>query len=104
MEKNASQKKEVHLEDIKESLSPLTKFFRNHFSIIFTVLALCAILYAAFSVNEVLQSPLSTSSTTATDKEYSTRFNEDTIKKINALGSSSNSMALPAGRINPFSE
>ena len=102
-DKEKSPKKKTSSNSVKELLAPVAHFFHQHLGMLFTLFALGALLYAAFATNHVLQE--SSASSTDTSSEYSTRFNEKTVTKINNLGNAQQApITLPGVRINPFSE
>ena len=103
--KKAKNSSSLDLASIKHAFKPLSNLFRAHFSFIFTGAALLALVYAVLSVQLILQQT-PTSDAATTSNEYSTKFDDATIKKVNDLGDHQDSggIVLPQGRINPFSE
>lgn len=87
-------------------MTMLKKILSKHL-IIVILLSLFALLYAVYSVNQLLSTP--------DDEAYraerqadtvKTRFDQDTIDKLDQLRARQEqaSLKLPSGRINPFVE
>lgn len=98
---------EVSLKSITDSLKQAGVVLRDRISIIFVVVVLAALIYSIYSVNLILSTPSDSEYRAKKEAEsFSTRFDEATIKKIDALKGrqEAGNIDLPGGRINPFAE
>lgn len=98
---------DITMASFTASLEKLQSSLKKHAGIIFVVVVLAVLVYSISSVNLVLSNPSDTDYRDKREAEMtSTRFDEATIKKIEALGDRQNPPApvLPGGRINPFIE
>lgn len=92
---------------LKSQLSSLSQLIARHHVIIFLVISLGSLTYAVYTVNQTLSMPTDSNyQTEQLSKSISTRFDENTIDKVNQLRSRQEAAAvrLPGGRINPFNE
>lgn len=84
----------------------LKKILQRHLVIII-LLSLFAILYAVYSVNQLLNVPDDVAYRAEKQSDsVRTRFDQDTISKLDRLRArqEQSSPSLPSGRINPFVE
>ena len=98
---------DLSLKGISEGLRKTGVAIRQRMSIIYVVVVLAALIYSIFSVNLILSTPPDEAYRQKKEAEsFSTRFDEATIKKIDALKGrqEATNIELPGGRINPFAE
>lgn len=93
------------------SLSPLyprssLRFLFKHHAFVASLVVLAYLIFAIYSLNHILTQPIDEayrSQQLSGGTNYS--FNEDTIKELERLSKRQNdSVTLPPGRTNPFSE
>lgn len=88
---------------LRHGLEPAAR----HHVIITFVFVMGILIYAVFTVNNILTQPADQAYITEKEGEMvKTRFDEATIQRIDALQASQerSSITLPPGRINPFVE
>lgn len=97
------------IKNLKKLLGPLKSILKHHY-FISTIAILSALIITVLLVNDTLQEPSDdTYRAEKASSGISSKFDEDTIEKIEKLQSSSETpstdLSLPSGsRINPFSE
>lgn len=89
--------------DISKFLEQLSHFFAKFHAIIFFVIVGGALAAALLIVVSIVNS--SSNTDTATVETISQAFDEETMKKVDALRDVSGALdPLPSGRINPLSD
>jgi hypothetical protein len=93
--------------NLLEPIVAISKKILRKSLIIIILLSLFTILYAVYSVNQLLNVPDDEAYRTEKQSDsVRTRFDQDTISKLDRLRArqEQSSPSLPAGRINPFVE
>lgn len=98
------------MKNITEDLAPIIRPFKvilSHHAIIVTLLGLLAVMYAVYTINQLLAMPDDDAYRAEKQADtIKTRFDQDTINKLERLRARQEQMTLdlPAGRIDPFVE
>lgn len=98
------------MKDLGSQFEPVVDVLKKigaHHAIIIILLGLFAIVYAVYSINQVLTlTDDEAYRTTKQSESVKTKFDEETISKLDRLNARQEQMTLdlPTGRINPFVE
>lgn len=110
---DSSEKKKglssLSTKELLDSLRASVKKIEPHLGFIYTVILLLGVTLTVYLVSQSLQTPATTlsSDATADTNSFSIRFDDTTVKKIQALNDYENQsfdVSIPDGRINPFAE
>ena len=100
--------KNPNMSGLKAALVRMGDFFFTHNRIIYFVLFMCALITAVASLNIVINQPSDQAyRDERTQEAQSPRFDEETIKKIQNLNATQQTIVDPPPanqRINPFGE
>lgn len=98
------------MKNISEQLSPVIqplKSILSHHAIIVTLIGLLSVVYAVFTINQLLAMPDDDAYRAKKQAEtVKTKFDQDTINKLERLRDRQQQITLdlPGGRIDPFIE